>query len=153
MEILVTGGAGFIGSHTVEALLARGERVIALDNFNTYYDPTRKHKNVAQFMGRRVNEENPYLDARLPDGSRVAIVLPPCSRKGPGPSPIPISDLRSPGPYIATAPSGRQNSISKKPPGTLPRHSARSSASKPTSPSTKPSSPKPRPPYPSCHFT
>ncbi len=38
--------------------------------------------NVAQFMGRRVNEENPYLDARLPDGSRVAIVLPPCSRKG-----------------------------------------------------------------------
>jgi Flp pilus assembly CpaF family ATPase len=39
--------------------------------------------NVAQFMGRRVNEENPYLDARLPDGSRVAIVLPPCSRKGP----------------------------------------------------------------------
>jgi pilus assembly protein CpaF len=39
--------------------------------------------NVAQFMGRRINEENPYLDARLPDGSRVAIVLPPCSRKGP----------------------------------------------------------------------
>jgi len=39
--------------------------------------------NVAQYMGRRVNEENPYLDARLPDGSRVAIVLPPCSRKGP----------------------------------------------------------------------
>src|SRR4051794_38526828 len=50
MEILVTGGAGFIGSHTVEALLARGERVIALDNFNTYYDPTRKHSNVAMFM-------------------------------------------------------------------------------------------------------
>jgi len=39
--------------------------------------------NVAQFMGRRVSEENPYLDARLPDGSRVAIVMPPCSRKGP----------------------------------------------------------------------
>jgi UDP-glucuronate 4-epimerase len=51
MEILVTGGAGFIGSHTVEALLARGERVIALDNFNTYYDPARKHRNVAPFMG------------------------------------------------------------------------------------------------------
>jgi UDP-glucuronate 4-epimerase len=51
VEILVTGGAGFIGSHTVEALLARGERVIALDNFNTYYDPTRKHQNVAPFMG------------------------------------------------------------------------------------------------------
>src|SRR6476469_3832132 len=50
MEILVTGGAGFIGSHTVETLLARGDRVIALDNFNTYYDPERKRRNVAQFM-------------------------------------------------------------------------------------------------------
>jgi pilus assembly protein CpaF len=39
--------------------------------------------NVAQYVGKRVNEENPYMDARLPDGSRVAVVLPPCSRKGP----------------------------------------------------------------------
>ncbi|HSD10038.1 MAG TPA: ATPase, T2SS/T4P/T4SS family, partial [Candidatus Binatia bacterium] len=38
--------------------------------------------NVAQYVGKRVNEENPYMDARLPDGSRVAVVLPPCSRKG-----------------------------------------------------------------------
>jgi UDP-glucuronate 4-epimerase len=50
MEILVTGGAGFIGSHTVEALLARGERVIALDNFNDFYDPERKRRNVAPFL-------------------------------------------------------------------------------------------------------
>jgi UDP-glucuronate 4-epimerase len=34
----------------VEALLARGERVIALDNFNTYYDPERKHRNIAPFI-------------------------------------------------------------------------------------------------------
>ncbi|MCC7442275.1 MAG: CpaF family protein [Bdellovibrionales bacterium] len=39
-------------------------------------------RNIAQFVGRRVDEENPILDARLPDGSRVAAVLPPCSRKG-----------------------------------------------------------------------
>ena len=38
--------------------------------------------NVAQYVGKRVNEETPYMDARLPDGSRVAVVLPPCSRKG-----------------------------------------------------------------------
>ncbi|MCB0360591.1 MAG: CpaF family protein [Bdellovibrionales bacterium] len=38
--------------------------------------------NIAQYVGRRVSEEEPYLDARLPDGSRVAILLPPCSRKG-----------------------------------------------------------------------
>lgn len=50
METLVTGGAGFIGSHTVEALLARGERVIALDNFNDFYDPERKRRNIAPFL-------------------------------------------------------------------------------------------------------
>jgi UDP-glucuronate 4-epimerase len=50
MSILVTGGAGFIGSHTVETLLARGDRVIALDNFNTYYSPERKRHNVAHLL-------------------------------------------------------------------------------------------------------
>ncbi len=39
-------------------------------------------RNIAQFVGRRVDQENPILDARLPDGSRVAAVIPPCSRKG-----------------------------------------------------------------------
>jgi UDP-glucuronate 4-epimerase len=48
-RILVTGGAGFIGSHATEALLARGDEVISLDNFNDYYDPARKRKNVAAF--------------------------------------------------------------------------------------------------------
>ena len=43
---LVTGAAGFIGSHTVEALLARGDRVVGLDNLNDYYDPKRKLANV-----------------------------------------------------------------------------------------------------------
>ena len=38
--------------------------------------------NIAQYVGRRVDEQVPYLDARLPDGSRVSILLPPCSRKG-----------------------------------------------------------------------
>lgn len=39
-------------------------------------------RNIAQFVGRTIGDENPILDARLPDGSRVAAVLPPCSRKG-----------------------------------------------------------------------
>ena len=38
--------------------------------------------NIAQYVGRNVSEQEPYLDARLPDGSRVAVLLPPCSRKG-----------------------------------------------------------------------
>ncbi|PLS83402.1 MAG: epimerase [Chloroflexi bacterium] len=44
---LVTGGAGFVGSHLCDALLARGDRVIGVDNFNDYYDPARKRRNVA----------------------------------------------------------------------------------------------------------
>jgi UDP-glucuronate 4-epimerase len=46
--ILVTGAAGFIGSHTVEALLRRGDRVIGLDNLNDYYDPARKRANLEE---------------------------------------------------------------------------------------------------------
>ena len=38
--------------------------------------------NIAQYVGRRVSEDEPYMDARLPDGSRVAVLLPPCARKG-----------------------------------------------------------------------
>ena len=42
MSILVTGAAGFIGSHVARALLARGEAVIGVDNFSDYYDPVLK---------------------------------------------------------------------------------------------------------------
>jgi len=45
MRILVTGAAGFIGSHLAEHLCRRGDEVVGLDNFNDYYDPARKRAN------------------------------------------------------------------------------------------------------------
>lgn len=47
---IVTGVAGFIGSHLAEALLNRGDRVIGIDHFNDYYNPELKRKNLATIL-------------------------------------------------------------------------------------------------------
>jgi UDP-glucuronate 4-epimerase len=46
--LLVTGAAGFIGSHVSQALLERGDSVVGLDNLSDYYDPGRKHANIRE---------------------------------------------------------------------------------------------------------
>ena len=68
--ILVTGAAGFIGYHVARALLARGERVIGIDNLNDYYDPALKGARIDRlirdkgFVFRRLDIARP--DAILP---------------------------------------------------------------------------------------
>ena len=46
MRILVTGGAGFIGSHLCERLIAAGHDLVVIDNFNDFYDPALKRRNI-----------------------------------------------------------------------------------------------------------
>lgn len=51
MSTLITGAAGFIGSHLAQALLDRGESVTGIDNFNDYYDPAIKRANARRLAG------------------------------------------------------------------------------------------------------
>lgn len=50
MAFLITGGAGFIGSHLVDKLIEQGREIIVLDNFSDYYEPGLKRKNIEQCM-------------------------------------------------------------------------------------------------------
>lgn len=50
MKILITGGAGFIGSATAKALMDRGDTPILVDNFNDYYDPKLKRDRISKFL-------------------------------------------------------------------------------------------------------
>jgi UDP-glucuronate 4-epimerase len=69
MRILVTGGAGFIGSHFSERMLGRGHEVVCLDNFNDYYDPSVKRANLVRALRdpRYRLEEGDILDSGLLD--------------------------------------------------------------------------------------
>ena len=69
-RFLVTGAAGFIGSHLCEALLARGESVLGVDSFTDYYDPARKRANLTDALAvglefRRLDLARDALDDAL----------------------------------------------------------------------------------------
>jgi UDP-glucuronate 4-epimerase len=65
--VLVTGSAGFIGFHTAQRLLARGETVIGLDNLNAYYDPALKQARLDQLLAHP-NYRHHTLDLADRDG-------------------------------------------------------------------------------------
>jgi UDP-glucuronate 4-epimerase len=92
--ILVTGGAGFIGSHLCERLLSNGIRVIAMDNFDTYYDPKIKSKNV-EAIARRFPDRfdlvtgdirNPIQVKGILQKNKVDVVIHLAARAGVRPS-------------------------------------------------------------------
>ncbi len=67
MKVLVTGAAGFIGSHASRALVHRYDRVIGLDNLNDYYDPARKRENIAQTEAAPLGERFSFVQGDIRD--------------------------------------------------------------------------------------
>ena len=70
--ILVTGAAGFIGSHVSEALTARGDRVVGLDNFDPFYDPAAKRQNLA---GLLADERFEFIEGDIRDIEALARIF------------------------------------------------------------------------------
>lgn len=109
MAILVTGAAGFIGHRVAMMLLARGDEVIGLDNFNPYYDPALKEARFAQltaqkhFTGLRCDiADAPALAAALAP-HRISSIIHLAAQAG-----VRYS-LENPGAYVAANVSGHLN--------------------------------------------
>ena len=107
MKILVTGGAGFIGSHVCGRLLREGSEVTVIDDFNDFYDPAIKRANIAALgSGVAVQEgdirDRDFVRRVLADG-RFDAVIHLAARAGVRPS------LKDPQLYIDTNITGTHN--------------------------------------------
>ena len=108
-RILVTGGAGFIGSHLVDRLLGRGDEVVCFDNFNDFYDPAIKHGNIDSHLDSesykliRGDLRNKADVARCFQGNKVDLVVHLAAMAGVRPS------LDNPGLYVDVNLSGTVN--------------------------------------------
>ena len=81
MTILITGGAGFIGSHVAEALLRKGHDVCIYDNFNDYYNPVYKRENVEQIRrtAQKSNQSFVVVEGDIRDESALNDCFGNCS--------------------------------------------------------------------------
>jgi len=91
MGILVTGAAGFIGSHLVERLLSQGRNVVGVDNFDDFYDPQVKRRNISACL---TDDNFKLIEADIRDaaamdktiGTNIEIVVHLAARAGVRPS-------------------------------------------------------------------
>jgi UDP-glucuronate 4-epimerase len=70
--IIVTGAAGFIGSHLVERLLERGDRVVGIDNFDPFYPRALKDRNIAQALS---NDRYTFIEADCAEPEQIRNAL------------------------------------------------------------------------------
>lgn len=75
MKVLVTGAAGFIGMHTVLALLAQGDEVVGTDNLNDYYDPKLKRDRLAYIAGQQPGAPFRFELLDLADGPGMSTLF------------------------------------------------------------------------------
>jgi len=109
MKLLITGGAGFIGSSLADRLLSDGNEIVVIDNFNDYYDPKIKESNVAPHVGDvlytlvRGDIEDAETVKRVFDAHRFDCVVHLAARAGVRPS------LENPLAYVKTNVVGTAN--------------------------------------------
>eukprot|EP00941_MAST-03F_sp_MAST-3F-sp1_P000109 g109.t1 len=73
--VLVTGGAGFIGSHVARKLLSRGDSVVIVDELNDYYDPTLKRQNIQSLQSEFGKQRCRFVKADICDDVAMAKIF------------------------------------------------------------------------------
>ena len=74
-SVLVTGAAGFIGAAVVQLLLARGDRVVGLDNLNAYYDPALKRARLQRLEAAAQPGQFRFVELDVADAGALAILV------------------------------------------------------------------------------
>ena len=127
MKILVTGGAGFIGSHFVEKCLSLGHSVEVVDDFNDFYDPAIKRANVAGFHAHVPVHELDIRDGdavmRMVKDGKFDTIVHLAARAGVRPS------IKNPRLYIDTNVIGTANLLEAARQANVPRFISASSSS------------------------